>query len=144
MKTPSRKFEATLANDADLSRMWRRLIRPLGWRVHQMYLMFVDEDRHVLPHVVEVHDMPAGVSRRDARQFTRSFAHLVGAEGLASLAILLARPGTGGLTDLDRATCRHLYEAARHDGLQLELIHVATGTAITPAPRDEVHPLRAS
>jgi hypothetical protein len=144
MEKSSRKLDTTLTCDADVTRLWQTVINPLGWHEHRLYLMFVDEHRVVLPQIVQIDEMPAGLDREDARHFAAGFAHLVSAERLGSLAILSVRPGAGGLNDIDRATCRHLYEAAHEARLPLELIHVGTDTAITAAPMDEVLPLRAS
>lgn len=144
MRKSSRKLDTTLTSDADLTRIWRTIIDPLGWREHRLYLMFVDDRRNVLPQVVQIDDVPAGIDRVGAQQLADCLAHLVGAQGVSSLAVLAVRPGRGGLDDTDRATCHHLYDAARQAGLRLELIHVGTATAITPAPMDDVVPLRAS
>jgi hypothetical protein len=144
MDNSSRKFDSTLTCDADLTDMWRTIIQPLGWDEHRLYLMFVDHVRTVLPQILQIDEMPANLDLADARQFASSFRHIVGTLGCGSVAVLVVRPGRGGPSDVDRATCRHLYQAAREAGLALEVIHVGTDTSITPAPMDEVSPRRAS
>lgn len=143
MTNPSREpHSPVLATDADVTTMWRTLIDPLGWHTRRMYFMLVDPAGRPHPHVVEVDEMPATFDADDAVRFVEFLAMLVGDLGgdACSVALLFARPGSGGLSDDDRGTCRELYAAARDAGVRLELLHVATDTAIVPAPMDEVLP----
>lgn len=131
-----------LATDADVTTMWRTIINPLGWHTRRLYLMFVDPSGRPHSHLIEVDDLPDTFDADDATRFVELLSMLVSdlGGGSCSAALMFARPGGGGLTDDDRSLCRELYLAARAADVRLELLHVATATAITPAPMDEVLP----
>jgi hypothetical protein len=128
-------FRPALTCDADVTAMWRTLIRPLGWHDRRLYLVFVDPAGRPAPQVVEVEEMPEVFAREDADAFVHFLGHLLES---GSAALLYARPGSASLTDEDRALCLSLYAAATDAGARLELIHVGTDTEIVPAPMDEV------
>ena len=130
-----------LETTADVTSMWRSLIQPLGWDQPTLYVVMVDQGRVASPAVLAVDEMPEKISVGDAEQFMAFFASLIGGDGfehVASVALLTCRPGSGVPDDSDRASCDRLYRAARTRGVPLEVIHVGTDTAITPAPMDEV------
>ncbi|RHW26083.1 hypothetical protein D0Z08_15665 [Nocardioides immobilis] len=146
MNSSSREpFSPVLATDADVTTMWRTIINPLGWHTWRVYFMLVDPDGHPHPQLVEVDEMPETFDSEDAVRFVEFLSMLADDLGgdSCSVALMFARPGDGGLSDGDRALCCELYAAAKDAGLRLELLHVATDTAITPAPMDEVLPRTA-
>jgi hypothetical protein len=134
-----------LTTDADVTTLWQTIISPLGWHTRRVYFVLVDPDGRPHPQVIEVDEMPETFGSEDAARFVEFLSMIVGdLDGQAcSVALMFARPGSGGLTDEDRAMCRELYLAAQDTGLALELLHVATAAAITPAPMDEVLPRTA-
>lgn len=146
MTSSSREpYSPILATDADVTTMWRTLISPLGWHTRRVYFMLVDPDGRPHSQLVEVDEMPETFGAEDATRFVEFLSLLVGDLGgdSCSTALMFARPGGGGLTDDDRTMCRELYDAARAADVRLELLHVATDTAIIPAPMDEVLPRTA-
>ena len=143
MNTSSREpYSPILTTEADVTTMWRTIINPLGWHTRRVYFMLVDPDGRPHPQLVEVDEMPETFDAEDAVRFVEFLSMLAGDIGgeSCSVALMLARPGGGGLSDGDRAMCRELYAAAKDGGVRLELLHVATSSAITPAPMDEVLP----
>lgn len=146
MTTSREPYRPTLTTDADVTTMWRTMINPLGWRTHRLYFVLVDGGGRPSPQLIEVDEIPHDFDADHATRFAEFLATILGdlMDGdYASVAVLFARPGAGGLTDADRARCRDMYVAAKAAGVGLELLHVATGTAITPAPMDEVLPRTA-
>ncbi|KAA1426551.1 hypothetical protein [Nocardioides antri] len=143
MTKPSREPHfPVLTTDADVTTMWRTIIEPLGWHTRRMYFVLVDPDGRPHPNVVELDEMPTAFGADDAARFVELLAMLVSGLGgdACSVALMLARPGGGGLSEDDRGMCRELYAAARAADVRLELLHVATDTAIIPAPMDEILP----
>jgi len=147
MNSSSREpYRPVLATDADVTTMWRTIISPLGWHTRRMYFTIVDPDGRPTGALIEVDEMPETFDAEDATRFVDFLALIVtdlGCLHACSAALMFARPGGGGLTDDDRALCRELYTAAKLGDVRLELLHVATDTAITPAPMDEVLPRTA-
>lgn len=141
-------YAPILTTEADVTTMWRTIIDPLGWHTRRMYFLLVDPAGRPHPQLVEVDDMPETFDAEDAVRFVEFLSMIVGDVGdvggeSCSVAMMLARPGGGGLSDGDRDLCRELYAAAKDGGVRLELLHVATSSAITPAPMDEVLPRTA-
>jgi hypothetical protein len=137
--TSSQPHLPLLSTQADVTALWRDLIRPLGWHRHRVYAVAIGSDRRPLPVMNEIDDLPAALSDGEAHQLMELLAEvgdLIGPEG--SFALLYVRPGGGRPSPDDLAVCERLYAAARRDGLPLESIHVGTDDAITPAPMDDV------
>jgi hypothetical protein len=147
MTSSSREpYRPILTTDADVTTMWRTIISPLGWHTRRMYSMIVDPDGRPTGAIIEVDEMPTTFDAEDATRFVEFLALIVtdlGCVHACSAALMFARPGSGGLTDEDRAMCRELYAAAKAAEVRLELLHVGTDTAIIPAPMDEVLPRTA-
>jgi hypothetical protein len=147
MTTSSREpYRPILTTDADVTTMWHTLINPLGWHLRRFYLMFVDAGGRPNPQIVEVDEIPEEFGREDADGIVGFLHHILemfdlGDDG--SVALMFARPGQARLTDDDRDLCLHLHAAARAQGLQLQLLHVGTDTAIIPVPMDELLPRSA-
>lgn len=117
--------------------MWRTLVQPLGWTEHRLYACLVLADGSVLPQLLEIGEMPASFSRREADSFATFFRRVlddVDPEG--RVALLLCRPGPGLPTGLDLANAACLCAAARQHRVPLEVVHLATDREITPLPMD--------
>jgi hypothetical protein len=142
--TSREPYRPVLRTDADVTTMWRTLMKPLGWHNRRQYLVFVEADRRPAGVVVEVGEIPDTLTPDDIAVMVDFLADLPD-HGIpaASVAILVCRPGSATLTDDDRALCREIYGAAARTGVTLELLHVGTDTAIVPAPMDEVLPRSA-
>ncbi len=55
----------TIDTVCELTRRWRALMGPLGFSHHRLWLLLLDPDGRVVPHVVQIDDIPpaAGSSR---------------------------------------------------------------------------------
>lgn len=92
----------------DLQALWRSLMGDGGFSRRSIWLLFLDEDGRPSPVLVPIDDIP----RRPVPAFLdnlRSIAgELVGSQDVASVALLLSRPGNRTMTEDDRAWARAL------------------------------------
>lgn len=129
-------FRPMLRTQSDVQTMWRAIINPLGWHSRRLYAVVVDDDDRPRPLIHEIDGLPARMTHAEA---TEALCILLADGRGRRLAVLFCRPGAGAaLTAGDRAVCGLLYAAARRLGIALDVIHVATDTAIVPAPLDEM------
>lgn len=136
---PGMDTPPTLIRDqADLERLWRSLMEPLGFSRTSLWLLVVEADGTPVRQLVEVdeaHEPP------DADQW-HGFVHVLGAlvedRPGARVAFLHTRPGRDGLTDRDRRWAEALYDAAREAGVPCEVVHAANDVRLVPVPLDEL------
>jgi hypothetical protein len=131
-------FAPIIRTQTDLERAWRQLMGPWGYGRHSLWLMVIQDDVPV-PQLTEIDEC---VEPPDA-ELTESFAHLLGAlagdlGGDPRFAVLRTRPGTGAVTDDDRAWARCVYGAAATAEVGCEIVHLGTEGSIRPLPPDEV------
>jgi hypothetical protein len=132
-------FDPVLRNQADVEQMWITLINPLGWHCPRFYLLRIGSDDRPCKVVAEIDEVELPFTSDDADSLFGLLARLSSDAGeLSRWALLFCRPGAGGLTEADRATCTEAYAAARRHDVEVEVIHVATDTLIVPAPMDSV------
>jgi hypothetical protein len=131
-------YRPTVHTQADLERVWRQLMEPLGFGDHSIWMMRITADRQAVPHLLEVtetYDVPSG--DEDGAAFAFLLAELESDDPGGSFAFLRSRPGRG-IDDVDRGWAAFLYAAGRAAGVRLEVVHLATDAALTPLPLDEV------
>ncbi|WP_134765760.1 hypothetical protein [Nocardioides sp. 1609] len=136
--TPPRNppLRPVIRSQADLERVWRDLMEPLGFSGHSTWMMLVDADDRPLPRLTQVEDC----DRVPEPEMLTGFAELAGhlLEEVAPggrCALLRSRPGAG-VTDVDRAWARGLVEACRELGVATDVVHLATDVDLVPLPLD--------
>lgn len=136
--TDTTPFRPTIRTQSDLHRTWQRLMSPLGFSGHSIWMMVIGPDDRPLPQLMELTeaDLPDGLVAED---FARLLRHL-GESGLdfVRFAFLRSRPGAGGVTADDRAWATFLYDAARLAGVPTEVVHRASDHDLVPVPFDEM------
>lgn len=140
MTTPDAEpFAPTLLCQRDVERMWRALMRPLGWRARALWFVLVGADDRPLPQVCEIAELPDRIDAESHATAARLWRDLL--EDLVPggrMALLLVRPGGDGPTRADRALAEGTYAACRAAGVPLEVMHLATDEDIWPLPADAV------
>lgn len=136
--TDTTPFAPTIRTQADLRRTWQRLMSPLGFSGHSLWMLVIGPDDRPLPQLTEITDAEVP-DPETADGFQRLLAQLhdAGLDGVR-FAFLHSRPGTGGVTAEDRAWARTLYAAARRAGVPVEVVHRANDQDLVPIPLDEV------
>ena len=128
-------FRPLLHTQSELESMWRRLMTPLGFDGHTLWMVVVKDDRPIpqLMEIVEVSEPPEG-------EDVEAFAHVL--LGLARpdtrFAFLRSRPGSGSPDAVDRAWARALYDAGRRAGARIEVVHVAHDHDVLPVALDDL------
>jgi hypothetical protein len=128
-------FRPVLRTQADVERMWRRLMTPLGFAGCSLWMVVIEGDRPV-PQVMEIAELPREPEEDDTHALARLLEHLAG--GGTRLAFLRSRPGGGRPDASDRAWARALYDAGRSAGARLEVVHLAHDHDIYPLAVDDL------
>jgi hypothetical protein len=108
--TPQTPQETLIRNNQDLESLWRSLMGDGGFSRRSVWLLFLGPDGRPTPTLVPIDDIPP----RPVSQFQENLRYitreLVGTQDIASIAMLLSRPGPATMTDEDRAWARALHE----------------------------------
>jgi len=129
-------YRPTVRSQADLERVWRHLMEPLGFSGASIWMLRLDPDGLAVPHLLEIAE--AELAPDDPEPFAGLLEDLESADPGGSFAFLRSRPGPGGVDADDRAWASFLYAAGRLGGVRLEVVHLATDTDVVPLPMDEV------
>jgi hypothetical protein len=131
-------FSPKITTQASLQEAWRHLMGPWSFGGQSVWMMLIVDDRPV-PQLIEITESeePPEVARADLLSGLLSELERELAPG-ARFAFLRSRPGVGVITELDRTWAMFLYAAARHAGVESEVVHLATRDAIRPIPYDDV------
>ena len=121
-----------IANPADLHQRWRALMGPLGFGERLLRFTFVGPDRRLIKilHDVEIPRMP------DPRVVDNVFSALrVILDDLdagVTVAFLLTRPGSGGVSEPDRSWAKIVVETAARFDVPIEPFFRANDEALVP------------
>ena len=127
-----------LRTQADLHRQWRALMGPLGFSFRRLWLLFLDTDDRPVQHITEIDDIPEEPRDDEVDGLMAICAHLQRGDGIGRVAILLSRPGRGGLREGDRRWGRALVAAARRSGVRLAPLHLANDEVLVPLTGDDL------
>jgi len=132
-------------SQADLERVWRGLMEPLGFTRTSLWMVFVHPDGRPHKTLIEV-PAPDSLVAPDPTapelldlldEWTTR--HVPGGR----VAFLRTRPGRGGLDRSDRLWAAALYAAAQVAGVPCEVVHAANNDRLLPVPLDELGILSA-
>lgn len=137
-------YPPLIRTQADLERLWRTLMQPLGFGDHSLWVMVLDVTGRPVPVLTEIAEIGAAPDRDGARGLA-AFLHDVVAEQAPGgrLALLRTRPGRGRARPDDLAWAAALYEACAAAEVPTDVVHLATDDDVVPLPMDAV-PLPAS
>ena len=120
----------------ELTRRWRALMGPLGFSHHRLWLLLLDPDGWVVPHVVQIDDIPSRTAAADCAPLLEMAGHIVPEAG--SLAILLSRAGSDAMTCDDRTWARGLTAAAERQGIRMWPVHFANDVELRVFAPDDL------
>jgi hypothetical protein len=132
-------YAPVIQTQADLEQVWRRLMSPLGFSGHSVWLMFIGADDRPVPQLTQIEDAltpPDEQVLGGLAQVLRSVVDDLVPGG--RVACLRSRPGRPAVTDDDRAWASGLYDACRRAGLPAEVVHLASDDELVPLPLDEL------
>ncbi len=132
-------FQPKIRSQSDLLETWTRLMNPLGFSRHSVWMMLIGPDDQPVPHLTELEEAVQPPSAEDLPRMAEML-RMLQAEIVPGgrFAFLRSRPGAGGITDADRAWASALYEAGRLAGTPVEVVHRACDVDLVPIPMDEL------
>ncbi|HCB03763.1 MAG TPA: hypothetical protein DEQ43_05850 [Nocardioides bacterium] len=134
-----------IRSQADLERVWRFLIRPLGFRRRSLWLLLIDVDDRPITGLTEISDLPQRPDPTMSDKLAELFRHLADIGPASRWAVLVSRPGSRPADAADRLWAAALYDAFREHAIGHDVVHLATDAEIVPIPLDDVTDyLRAS
>ncbi|WP_322937892.1 hypothetical protein [Nocardioides bizhenqiangii] len=132
-------------SQADLERVWRGLMEPLGFTRTSLWIVFLHPDGRPHKTLIEV-PVPDGrlVPDPTAPELLDLLAEWTTDQVPGGrVAFLRTRPGRGGLDRSDRLWAAALYAAAQVAGVPCEVVHAANDDRLVPVPLDEIDSLSA-
>ena len=128
-------FRPRVRTQSDLEQMWRRLMSPLGFSSHTLWMVVIEDDRPV-PQVIEIVEADEAPVEEDAVAFARVLERLAQPE--LRFAFLRSRPGGGRPDPTDRAWARALAEAGRRAAAAVDVVHLAHDHDVLPIAVDDL------
>jgi hypothetical protein len=128
-------FRPVVRTQIDLERMWRRLMSPLGFGGHTLWMVVIQDDRPV-PQVMEIVEAGEPPEVEDVVSFAGLLERLA-MPGLR-FAFLRSRPGRGRPDPVDRAWARALHDAGRRAGAVVDVVHLAHDDDVLPIVLDDL------
>jgi len=119
-----------IGSAADLQQRWRALMQELGFGERLLRFVFVGPDRRLLKVLTDV-EIGVRPSRRMIDGLMSRLSTVV--DGLGdghTVALLVSRPGRGGVSNNDRRWCAALTTAAEDFGVPVEPIFRANDEAL--------------
>ena len=127
-------YRPVLRTQADLEAMWRRLMGPLGFGSHSLWIAMVEPDGRPVPHLTQVE----GCHQPPCEEFVEGLAHVLREVGPSRVAFLRTRPGGGSPDLLDIAYARAVTAAAARAGVPLAPTHLAHDDGVLPITPDDL------
>lgn len=92
----------TIRSCVDLEEHWLRVVGTSEFGRRSLWLGFLDADSTVLPTLVPIADFPTLPDRLLLRNLRSIVDGVVGTNGVASIVLLICRPGSDVMTSQDR------------------------------------------
>ena len=111
--TPQTPHDTLVRTDDDLRQLWRSLMGADGFSRRSLWLLFLDAAGRPSPVLVPIDDVP----RHPIPRFVDNLRYIAGElvatrDDLASVAMLLSRPGPSRMTESDREWARALRQVS--------------------------------
>ncbi len=123
----------------DLTEAWQFVDGGHGYSAPQLFALLIDADGHVVPTIIQMYDEELDSTPDDP--LLEVFVDRLGetldmvAPG-GAVAIMKARPGSSGMTDLDRRWCQTLHRHLHAAPFASKPLFFATDTSLDVVPPD--------
>ncbi|WP_426560330.1 hypothetical protein ACPPVT_11505 [Angustibacter sp. McL0619] len=104
-------FDRRVRTDDDLREHWQSLMGPDGFGRRSLWLAFFDAGAVPVPTLVPIDDIPERPVPELGQSLDHIAAELRATTDVDSVAVLLTRPGGGGMSEADREWARFLYDS---------------------------------
>lgn len=136
---PAADLDRPVRTQADLERLWRSLMEPLGFGGGALWVLAIGGDDLPTRVLMEIRDEGVEPTPDEAASFGAFLAHLApDVPGGTRWAFLRCRPGRGGPSPADRALVAALVAGCRAAGVATDVAHLATDDTLVPLPYDEL------
>lgn len=130
-------YRPTITTQADLERLWRVLMRPLGFTETSLWAMLVDADGRPVPTLTEITELADLPDPGETRSMAAFLGDLLAEHGPGGrVALLRTRPGRGRARPEDLAWAAALHAALDAAGVPAHVVHLATDDQVLPMPLD--------
>ncbi len=130
-------FRPTITTQADLERLWRVLMRPLGFTETSLWAMLVDADGRPVPTLTEITELADLPDPGETRSMAAFLGDLLAEHGPGGRVRSSAtRPGRGRARPEDLAWAAALHAALDAAGVPAHVVHLATDDQVLPMPLD--------
>lgn len=124
---------------ADLERVWRHLVEPLGFGSRQIFAIMLDRDGRVHPSIVNVTDCPAAPDGQMLVNLARSLRTVLDeADPDGSIAMLWARPTPAGTRASDIQWVRAITAVTAAHSLGQWPLHTADDSVLRVMSPDDL------
>lgn len=113
-----------IGSPADLRQRWRALMGPLGFSEALLWFAFIDPDHRIIPKLNRL-ALPDTADPMLIELLMTRLGETIGDVPGVTIAVLLTRPGSDGLTETDCAWARLLTDLARRHRVPMHPIHRA-------------------
>ncbi len=100
----------TIHSCVDVEELWSRVVGADHFSRRSLWLAFLNADSAVLPTLVPFEDFPSAPDRLMLTNLCRIVEGLVGTSGIASIVLLVCRPGSDAMTVQDRRMAALLHD----------------------------------
>jgi hypothetical protein len=114
----------------DLCRRWQALMGPLGFGERLLWFTFIGSDRCIIKVLNQIPVPVSPAEHYGVELFSKLRGVLDAFEPNTTVALLLTRPGAGGISNADRRWSTMLTETAARFAIPLEPIFRANSTAV--------------
>lgn len=104
----TRPQDMIVRTDTDLLALWQRLMGSGGFGRRSIWMVFLDGDGRPQPVVAPIDDIPEQPDQRLLDALAKVIEGLIADGGVASVVLLLSRPGPQDMTGSDRRWARAL------------------------------------
>jgi len=118
---------------ADLEQRWRALMGPLGFSERLIWMAVIGPDNRFTKALTQV-EIDCPPNEDVANNLVWAMGEALGDASDLRLAALLTRPGSGGISDTDRAWTRLLTDAAVRHRLRFEPVFRAHDEMLVEVP----------
>ncbi|UPK75946.1 hypothetical protein MU582_04730 [Nocardioidaceae bacterium SCSIO 66511] len=122
----------------DLHTCWTMLMGELGFAERKLWIIFIEPDGLVVPHIVQIADLPAYPSAPNLDSLMELCARQLEYLRDDGIAMLLSRPGPDVLTDSDRGWAAGIATTAREHGVRVYPTHLANDEAVRVFAPDDL------
>lgn len=122
----------------ELHRLWRMFMGPLGFGGRSLWLHLLADGGRPTPVLVQVEDLPELPDPTMREQLEHFVREVVAHSGGDSVAFLLTRPGSSGLSASDRTWAEALGDVVRRLGLRPWPVHRANDHELVVVAPDDL------